>query len=111
LTPGRGGAFTPLVPLRPLCTALLAALSALGCLTTSGASSHAIPAVRVQASTDLDCPQSEIHVSKDLGGRFEAIGCGHRIVYNTGCEGLRCVVAPEGQAVPWRARPDPTPQP
>ena len=25
--------------------------------------------------------------------------------------GVRCVVAPEGQAVPWRARPDPTPQP
>lgn len=88
---------------------LLAALP--GCFTTHGASSHAIPSVLVQASSDLDCPQREIRVTKEWGGRFEAIGCGHKALYNTACDGLRCTVAPEGQAVPWRARPDPTPQP
>lgn len=92
---------------------LIAALLALlpGCFTTHGASSHAVPTVLVQASTDLDCPQREIRVSKAWGGRFEAIGCGHRVVYNTACDGLRCTVAPSGEAVPWHARPDPTPQP
>jgi hypothetical protein len=80
-----------------------------GCFTVSGASSHAIPAVKLQASADLDCPQKDIRVSKEWGGRFEVIGCGHRAIYNTGCDGLRCTAAPMGQAVPWGARPDPTP--
>lgn len=88
---------------------LLTALPA--CFTTHGASSHAIPAVLIQASADLDCPQREIRVTKELGGRFAAIGCGHKAMYNTACDGLRCVVAPEGQSVPWRDRPAPTPQP
>lgn len=92
---------------------LLAFLPAagLGCLTVSGASSNAVPAVKVQASSDLDCPQKELHITKEWGGRFEVIGCGHKIIYNTACEGLKCSVAPEGQTVPWRARPDPTPTP
>lgn len=93
--------------------ALAAGLGAggLGCLTVSGASSNAIPAVRVQASSDLDCPQKDIYITQAWGGRFQAIGCGHKIIYNTGCEGLRCSVAPEGQVIPWRDRPDPRPQP
>ena len=90
-------------------TLALAALTTSACLTTSGASSNAIPAVKVQASSDLDCPQSELRIVKEWGGRFEVVGCGHKSVYNTACEGLRCTVAPEGQAVPWRARPDPNP--
>ena len=97
-----------------LLLALLAASAAsasAGCFTVSGASSHAVPSVLVQASGDLDCPQTDIRVVKDWGGRFEAIGCGHKVTYNTACDNLRCVVAPEGQAVPWHARPDPTPQP
>lgn len=87
---------------------LLAPLVA-GCFTVNGASSNALPAVKLQASNDLDCPQKSIRVSKEWGGRFEVIGCGHRAVYNTGCDGLRCTAAPAGQVVPWGARPDPTP--
>lgn len=83
------------------------ALTAVGCFAPSGASPNAIPMVRVQASGDLDCPQSEIRITQAWGGRFEAIGCGHKKVYNTACEDVRCSVAPEGEAVPWRARPDP----
>jgi hypothetical protein len=85
------------------------ALLASGCFTVSGASSNAIPAVKLQASTDLDCPQKNIRVVKEWGGRYEVVGCGHRGVYNTGCDGLRCTAAPLGQAVPWGARPEPTP--
>jgi hypothetical protein len=82
-----------------------------GCFAPAGASNNAIPIVRVQAASDLDCPQSEIRVTQMFmrGGQFEAIGCGHKAVYNAECEGLRCSVAPEGQEVPWRARPDPVP--
>ncbi len=89
---------------------LLAPLAA-GCFTVSGASSNALPALKVQASTDLDCPQPDIRVSKEWGGRFEVVGCGHKAVYNTACDGLRCVAAPEGQSVPWADRPPPTQQP
>jgi hypothetical protein len=92
--------------------ALLVAVLAVGlagCFTVSGASSNALPAVRLQASNDLDCPQKEIRISKEWGGRFEVIGCGHRAIYNTGCDGLQCTAAPAGQVVPWGARPNPTP--
>lgn len=85
------------------------ALLASGCFTVNGASSNAIPAVKVQASSDLDCPQKGIKVVKEWGGRFEVIGCGRRAVYNTACDGLRCTAAPLGQTVPWGARPEPTP--
>ena len=87
----------------------LTALLATGCFTVSGASEHAIPGVKGRASSDFDCPQSDIRVTKEWGGRFEAIGCGKKAVYNTACEGLKCTLAPEGEAVPWRARPDPSP--
>jgi hypothetical protein len=89
--------------------AVIAAVLASGCFTVSGASSNAVPAVKLQASTDLDCPQKNIHVVKEWGGRFEVVGCGHRAVYNTGCDGLRCTAAPLGKAVPWGDRPEPTP--
>ncbi len=105
--------FTALVILAPLLA---------GCPTVVGASSAGIPAVRSQASTDLDCPQSEIRVTKDFSGNFLAIGCGHKATYSALCnatgspltgqpDGFRCVAAPEGQVVPWAARPDPTPTP
>lgn len=110
LTPLAWGAFTPVVPRRLSPFVLIIAAAALaGCFTVSGASKHAIPAVRVQASSDLDCPQREIRITQLIGARFEAIGCAHKIIYNALCEGLRCTVAPEGQVVPWRARPDPVP--
>src|SRR5262245_37069023 len=88
--------------------AALLALLASGCsFTTSGASSNAIPMVRLRAETDLSCPGNEIRITQLLGGRFEAVGCGHRAEYLTACEGLQCVVEDQGKAVPWRARPDP----
>jgi len=89
---------------------LLAACSTLlvsGCFAPSGASNNAIPVVRVHAEADLDCPGNEIRITQKLGGRFEAIGCGHRAEYLTACEGVRCVVEDPGKSVPWRARPDP----
>ena len=88
---------------------LVLAPLAVGCFTVNGASNNAVPAVRLQASTDFDCPQRDIRVIKEWGGRFEVIGCGRRATYNTGCDLLRCTAAPEGQIVPWGARPDPTP--
>jgi hypothetical protein len=102
----------PSSPSLALAAALVAlAASSAGCFTTNGASANAMPVVRVQASSDLDCPQKDLRVVQSWGGQFDVVGCGHKATYNTSCEGLRCVVAPEGQTVPWRARPDPTPTP
>lgn len=87
----------------------LAVLPTIGCFTVNGASSNAIPVVRVQASNDLDCPQKKITIFQRAGAQFEAIGCAHKATYNALCDGLRCTVAPQGQVVPWRARPDSVP--
>ena len=84
-------------------------LALLGCFTVNGASSNAAPMVRVQAASDLDCPQSDIRVVQNFGGQVEAIGCGHKATYNTACDGLRCSVAPQGENLPWHARPEPAP--
>lgn len=101
----------PRGPSLALPRSVLVAFLASGCFTTSGASNNAIPMVRLHAETDLDCPGNEIRVTQQLGGRFEAVGCGHRAEYNTACEGLQCVVEEQGKSVPWRARPEPTPTP
>lgn len=96
--------------MRSLLVPALFGLSAAGCFTTSGASNQALPMVRMQASNDFDCPQSQIRIEKGWGGRFEAKGCGQTAVYNTGCDdGIHCIVQPEGQAVPWRDRPPQAP--
>jgi hypothetical protein len=96
-----------------LVTAVAAGLGLLaaGCFTTSGASANAIPGVRLRAEKDFDCAQEAIRITQQLGGRFEAIGCGHRATYITACEGLQCTVEEQGQSIPWRARPEPTPTP
>ncbi len=91
--------------------AIALGLLASGCFTTNGASANAIPGVRVQAEKDLDCAQEQIRIIQQLGGRFDAFGCGHRATYLTACEGLKCTVEEEGKSIPWRARPDPTPTP
>lgn len=78
-----------------------------GCFSTHGASKNAVPLVLVHAQKDLDCPQQDIRVTQDLGGRFTAIGCGHKRVYNTACDALQCVVNDEASPVPWHVRPDP----
>jgi hypothetical protein len=87
------------------------ALFAPACFTTNGASKNAIPAVRVQAERDLDCAQSAIRITERIGGRFDAVGCGHRATYITACEGLQCTVEEPGKSIPWRARPDPSQNP
>ena len=97
--------------MRPMRAALAVSI-ALGlftpaCFTTNGASANAIPGVRLQAEHDFDCAQEQIRVTQQLGGRFEAIGCGHRATYLTACEGLKCTVEEQGKSIPWRARPDP----
>ncbi|MFO0761885.1 MAG: hypothetical protein U0359_35920 [Byssovorax sp.] len=91
------------------CLILLASalLSVAGCFAPGGASPHARTAVLVQASDDFQCDQAAIRVKQKLGGQFEAFGCGRHAVYNTACEGLKCTVAEEGKAVPWRSRPEP----
>jgi hypothetical protein len=91
---------------RPLLALLLALLTP-GCFAPSGASPNAVPMVRVHAEADLDCPGREIRITQKIGGRFEAVGCGHRAEYLTACDGLQCVVEDPGKSVPWRARPDP----
>ena len=84
-----------------------------GCFATSGASPNAIPLVRYHAEKDLDCPAADIRIEQKLGGKFKAIGCGHKVEYQTACDGLQCVVYGEGEkAVPaWRDRPEPVGSP
>lgn len=88
--------------------AALAVAALAGCLTTSGASRNALPLVKVQAQHDLDCPQSELRIEQQLGGRFKVVGCGHKAIYKTACDALNCVVRGEGEMeVPWHAPPEP----
>lgn len=82
------------------------------CFATNGASKNAIPLVRVHAESDLDCPGDRIRIEQELGGKFEAVGCGRKARYDSACDGVQCVVTAEGEkAIPWRDRPEPTPQP
>lgn len=76
------------------------------CFAPSGASEHAGPLVRVHASKDLMCPQSEIRLVRGFGGKYEAYGCGRKSEYVTGCEGLQCTVEKGDGAIPWRDKPD-----
>jgi hypothetical protein len=94
-----------------LVLALAVSLVTPACFTTSGASANAIPGVRVRAEKDFDCAQEQIRITQQLGGRFEAIGCGHRATYLTACEGLQCTVEEQGKSIPWHARPDPVSNP
>jgi hypothetical protein len=75
------------------------------CTTARGA---AEPMVRVRAGSDLDCPDRDIRIEEELGGRYKAIGCGRKAYYRTACEGLRCDVRGEDEpAIPWKDRPEP----
>ena len=66
------------------------------------------PLVRVHASKDLDCPQDDIRVMEEWGGKYKAVGCGRKAYYRTACDGLQCAVHGEGEEfVPSRDRPDP----
>ena len=84
--------------------AILSALLS-GCLLTQ---QPAAPLVRVHAAKDLNCPDEDIRVVEEWGGKYKAVGCGRKAYYRTACDGLQCVVHGEGDAfVPWHDRPDP----
>jgi hypothetical protein len=96
---------TSLAVPRALCAVALLAVPLAACSAAMGA---AEPLVRNDAARDLDCPASKIVLKEELGGRYEAIGCGRKARYRTACEGITCEVRPEdGPAIPWRDRPDP----
>lgn len=80
------------------------ACGAYGTGYATGASA-AKPIVLSDASKDLDCPQSDVRVEEKWGGRWEAVGCGRKAMYNAKCDGVSCQVAPDGTAVPWADRP------
>ncbi|MBK9261396.1 MAG: hypothetical protein IPM54_16525 [Polyangiaceae bacterium] len=80
----------------------LFSLFAVGCLVRNAAE----PLVRVHAAKDLDCPQDDIRVAEEWGGKYKAVGCGRKAYYRTACDALQCVVHGEGEPfVPWRDRP------
>ncbi len=86
--------------------ALLALVSSLaGCASSAAA---AIPLVRARAAKDLLCPDEDIRIVDELGGRYKALGCGRKARYRAACEGVSCVVRSEDEpAIPWKDRPDP----
>ncbi len=68
----------------------------------------ATPQIRSRASSDLDCPDTEIRVIEEFGGRYKAVGCGRKAYYQAACDGLRCAVeSGDGPMIPSRDRPDP----
>lgn len=93
------------VPLLFFASAALAA----GCIDNVNGRGAATAQVRSQASSDLDCPDTDVRVSEELGGRYKAIGCGRKKYYRTACDGLRCVVQGDegGPFLPIHDRPDP----
>ena len=93
----------PIFPL--LALALLA--SCTNTISMSGAKA-AIPEARVVAEKDLDCPQQQIHIEEQLGGRLLASGCGRKALYHAQCVALQCTVRSEDdRSIPFRDRPDP----
>ena len=84
---------------------LCCAVGLVGCTT---ARHPAVPLVRSEATTDLDCPEKKIHVEPLWGGRYRATGCERTAVYHSACEQLECSVGLEEEAAPaWRDRPEP----
>ncbi|WP_437779250.1 hypothetical protein [Sorangium sp. So ce1097] len=95
-----------LAALVPLAALVVGALSP--ACTVANVPANAMPMVRSRATSDLDCPDKDVRVEEQLGGRYKAVGCGRKAYYQAACEALRCVVHGEGDAmVPWRDRPDP----
>ncbi len=88
-----------------LVLALSLTISTAACSTARGA---AEPMVRVRAGADLDCPDADLRLEEELGGRYKVIGCGRKAYYRTACEGLRCDVRAEDEpSIPWKDRPEP----
>lgn len=87
-----------------------AILAMLGCGAGSGypiGAANAKPMVLIEAEHDLDCPQDEIRVEEQWGGRWLAVGCGRKARYFTNCDGIQCIVHNEetNTIVPIRDRP------
>ena len=60
------------------------------------------------AERDLMCPSDRIRIRSEWGGKYTAVGCGHKATYDSVCSHLDCQVAREGEAPPgWRDRPEP----
>ncbi|MCU0693756.1 MAG: hypothetical protein MUF54_20400 [Polyangiaceae bacterium] len=80
-------------------------------LTLGCVGAGATPMVRVRASEDLVCAESTIRVQRELDGTYTALGCGKRASYQAVCEGTRCAVSREGEALrsPPPRGPDPGP--
>jgi hypothetical protein len=96
---------------RPRALVLAATASILAACTNtismSGANA-AIPQVRVHAEDELDCPQADIRIEEQPGGRFLAVGCGKKAVYQAQCVGLNCRVrGPNDPPISFRDFPDP----
>jgi hypothetical protein len=95
---------------RPALVLAASALAIVACTNTvsmSGANA-AIPQVRVHAEDELDCPQANIVIEEQPGGRFLAVGCGKKALYQAQCVGLTCRVrGPNDPPIPFRDFPDP----
>ena len=95
--------------LKLLSAVVFGAASLVGCSTTismSGAKA-AIPQVRLQAEEDFDCPQADIRIEEQVGGRFLVVGCGKKGIYQAQCDGLQCRIRGEHDpSIPFRDRPD-----
>ncbi|HEY4122608.1 MAG TPA: hypothetical protein VGM56_32310 [Byssovorax sp.] len=86
----------------------VAALAACTNTISMSGASPAIPEARVVAEKDLDCPQQQIHIEEQLGGRLLASGCGRKALYHAQCVALQCTVRGEDEpSIPFRDRPDP----
>lgn len=98
--------FSTLCAAAPI-TLVLGALTACGTGYPIGAE-HAKPVVLVDAERDLSCPQSQITVEEQWGGKWLAVGCGRKQLYNANCTGVRCEVRREEEGpVPLTDRPTP----
>ncbi|MBI4952198.1 MAG: hypothetical protein HY908_09200 [Myxococcales bacterium] len=97
----------PSAALAALAAALLGALG-VGCGAGFALQGNAAELVRIRAPKDLSCPDKDVTVTPEWGGKYTAIGCGRTASYHSMCQGLHCKVGLEGEEPqPWRDRPTP----
>lgn len=99
-----------LLAMRPVsrCLIAVASLQLMGCgMGYAIGTREAKPLVMHHAEIDLDCAPDDIRVEEAWGGRWEAIGCGRKALYNARCDGIACQVLPEDEGVPSKDRPLP----
>lgn len=94
--------------MRPAWFLALLATGCVGSEYSGNLMSAARPYVLDRATRDLACPSKQISVTRGVGGRYVASGCGRSAAYQTVCQQLQCEVSREGERPPaWRDRPDP----